>query len=152
MYRKRWREQKSPAHQQQRERGGGGGTEMRQTERWRESECTEKDGENRLDDGKSEVWRQTELRAEARRWPRCVSTRSSAASASSRQKEKEKENYNSVMFCCITGSASRTPGQLLTSRVIRRLAASHFVGLGSPPRILVITCTVFVCRGLFGAR
>lgn len=67
-------------------------------------------------------------------------------------KKKEKENYNSVMFCCITGSASRTPGQLLTRGVICRLAASHFVGLSSPPRILVITCTVFVYRGLFEAR
>lgn len=56
------------------------------------------------------------------------------------------------MFCCITGSASRTPGQLLTRGVICRLAASHFIGLSSPPCMLVITRTVFVCRGLFGAR
>lgn len=73
-------------------------------------------------------------------------------SAAAPERKKIKENYNAVMFCCITGSASRTPGQFLTGGVIRRLAASLSVGLSSPPRILVITCTVFVYRGLFRAQ
>lgn len=66
--------------------------------------------------------------------------------------KKKDKKHNSVMFCCITGSASRTLGQLLTRGVICRLAASHLVRLSSPPRILVISCTVFAYRGLFRAR
>lgn len=71
--------------------------------------------------------------------------------SSKKKKEETPPSHNSVMFCCITGSASRTPGQLLTRGVICRLAASHFDGLSSPPRTLVITCTVFVYWGLFRA-
>lgn len=90
---------------------------------------------------------------EQRRRPRFMPTRNTASAASSSKNGKKKrEKHNSVMFCRITGSASRTLGQLLTRGVICHLAASHFVGLSSSPRILVITCTVFVYRGLLGAR
>lgn len=38
--------------------------------------------------------------------------------APERKAAEREKNHNSVMFCCITESASRTPGQLLTSRVM----------------------------------